>query len=53
MAAESERVEDDEFYEMVNLVPRLTGLPMTVWARPREFTIDADEFLARLQLLPP
>jgi hypothetical protein len=22
-------------YEMVNLVPRLTGLPMTVWASPR------------------
>jgi hypothetical protein len=22
-------------YEMVNLVPRMTGLPMTVWASPR------------------
>jgi hypothetical protein len=22
-------------YEMVNLVPRLTGLPMTIWASPR------------------
>ena len=22
-------------YEMVNLVPRITGLPMTVWASPR------------------
>ena len=27
--------QDDELYEMVNLAPRLTGLPMTVWARPR------------------
>jgi hypothetical protein len=27
--------EADELYEMVNLVPRLTGLPMTVWASPR------------------
>jgi hypothetical protein len=27
--------EADELYEMVNLVPRLTGLPMTVWAEPR------------------
>lgn len=26
---------DDELYEMVNLAPRLTGLPMTVWAGPR------------------
>ena len=24
-----------ETYEMVNLVPRLTGLPMTVWVQPR------------------
>ncbi len=22
-------------YEMVNLVPRMTGLPMTIWASPR------------------
>jgi hypothetical protein len=21
-------------YEMVNLVPRMTGLPMTIWASP-------------------
>ena len=27
--------EADELYEMVNLVPRLTGLPMTVWVSPR------------------
>lgn len=34
--AEAERVEDDdELYEMINLAPRLTGLPMTVWAKPR------------------
>ena len=26
---------DDALYEMVNLAPRLTGLPMTIWARPR------------------
>jgi hypothetical protein len=30
--------EADELYEMVNLVPRLTGLPMTVWASPRGAT---------------
>ena len=24
-----------ETYEMVNLAPRLTGLPMTVWVQPR------------------
>ena len=28
-------IADDELYEMVNLVPHMTGLPMTVWARPR------------------
>jgi hypothetical protein len=28
-------INDDELYEMVNLVPRLTGLPMTIWASPR------------------
>jgi hypothetical protein len=27
--------DDDDLWEMVNLAPRLTGLPMTVWARPR------------------
>jgi hypothetical protein len=27
--------DDDDLFEMVNLVPRLTGLPMTVWAQPR------------------
>ena len=25
-------IAEDELYEMVNLPPRLTGLPMTVWA---------------------
>jgi hypothetical protein len=27
--------DEDEVYEMVNLVPRLTGLPMTVWHKPK------------------
>lgn len=27
--------ETEAPYEMVNLVPRMTGLPMTVWASPR------------------
>ena len=27
-------IAEDELYEMVNLRPLLTGLPMTVWARP-------------------
>jgi hypothetical protein len=107
---------DDDLFESVNVMPRLTGLPMTVWAQPRgnarhdvrikvnmtygrtmdptnlavvgvrptpwlvtghlppadlrlvsdwvrlneatlvdywNFTIDTDEFLARLQKLPP
>ena len=26
-------IGEDEFFEMVNLVPRLTGLPMTIWFR--------------------
>ena len=26
-------IAEDELYEVVNLPPRLTGLPMTVWAR--------------------
>jgi hypothetical protein len=26
---------EPDLYEMVNLVPRMTGLPMTVWASPR------------------
>lgn len=27
--------ETDELFSMVNLSPRLTGLPMTVWVSPR------------------
>jgi hypothetical protein len=27
--------ESDELYEMANLYPRTTGLPMTVWVGPR------------------
>ncbi len=27
--------EDDELFEMANLYPRTTGLPMTVWVSPR------------------
>ncbi|HEU0218548.1 MAG TPA: hypothetical protein VFQ90_17970 [Stellaceae bacterium] len=27
--------ENDELYEMANLYPRTTGLPMTVWVGPR------------------
>jgi hypothetical protein len=26
---------DDELFEMTNLFPRTTGLPMTVWVSPR------------------
>ena len=26
--------DEDELFAMVNLAPRLTGLPMTVWVRP-------------------
>src|SRR5580704_5830246 len=28
--------ETNELYEMANLYPRTTGLPMTVWVSPRE-----------------
>jgi len=28
-------INEDELFEMVNLVPRLTGLPMTIWVSPR------------------
>ncbi len=28
-------VEGDELFEMANLYPRTTGLPMTVWVSPR------------------
>ncbi|MBV8736709.1 MAG: hypothetical protein JO007_05515 [Alphaproteobacteria bacterium] len=112
----SPETDENELFLMVNLTPRLTGLPMTVWVRPESglphdvrikvnmahgrsmsisntavvavrpvpllmtgqlspndltkvsdwirlneaaivdywnFTIDTDEFLARLQKLPP
>ena len=29
------RTAEDELYEMANLYPRTTGLPMTVWVSPR------------------
>jgi hypothetical protein len=28
-------ISDDELFEMANLYPRTTGLPMTVWVGPR------------------
>lgn len=28
-------IESDELFEMANLYPRTTGLPMTVWVSPR------------------
>jgi hypothetical protein len=31
----SEASDDDLYYEMANLYPRETGLPMTVWVSPR------------------
>jgi hypothetical protein len=32
---EASAAESDELYEMANLYPRTTGLPMTVWVGPR------------------
>src|ERR1700722_14727490 len=32
---QSGNVETDELFEMANLYPRTTGLPMTVWVSPR------------------
>jgi hypothetical protein len=32
---EPSAAESDELYEMANLYPRTTGLPMTVWVGPR------------------
>jgi len=32
---DSSAVENDELFEMANLYPRTTGLPMTVWVGPR------------------
>jgi hypothetical protein len=31
----AEAIETDELFEMANLYPRTTGLPMTVWVSPR------------------
>jgi hypothetical protein len=38
--------DDDEPFEMVNLAPRLTGLPMTVWHKPR----GSDRHAARIKV---
>jgi hypothetical protein len=35
IAEQSGNVETDELFEMANLYPRTTGLPMTVWVSPR------------------
>ena len=32
---ETTAAENDELFEMANLYPRTTGLPMTVWVSPR------------------
>jgi hypothetical protein len=34
-ARDSRKREEDELYEMANLFPRTTGLPLTVWVSPR------------------
>ncbi len=31
----TEQLEADDLFEMANLFPRTTGLPMTVWVSPR------------------
>jgi hypothetical protein len=31
----TDALENDELFEMANLYPRTTGLPMTVWVSPR------------------
>ena len=35
ISAEANAIESDELFEMANLYPRTTGLPMTVWVSPR------------------
>jgi hypothetical protein len=35
ISEQSGNVETDELFEMANLYPRTTGLPMTVWVSPR------------------
>jgi hypothetical protein len=34
-AGDRRKLEEDDLYEMANLFPRTTGLPMTVWVSPR------------------
>src|SRR5581483_4007103 len=34
-SAKNMRDQADDLYEMANLFPRTTGLPMTVWVSPR------------------
>ena len=33
--SETNAVDNDELFEMANLFPRTTGLPMTIWVSPR------------------
>jgi hypothetical protein len=35
ISEEATAITSDELYEMANLYPRTTGLPMTVWVGPR------------------
>jgi len=35
ISQEDTAISSDELYEMANLFPRTTGLPMTVWVGPR------------------
>jgi hypothetical protein len=35
ISEESGAIDNDELFEMANLYPRTTGLPMTVWVSPR------------------
>jgi len=34
-ASQAEALETEDLFEMANLFPRTTGLPMTVWVSPR------------------
>ena len=44
-------IAEDELYEMVNLPPRLTGLPMTVWARPHD-NAQHDDVSIKVNMTP-
>lgn len=35
MKGDQTTIDADELYEMANLYPRTTGLPMTIWVSPR------------------